>query len=83
LKGVKVAYLYALAGFSLLLLNGWRMVLSVFYSPLMRVFGLTAVTPVAAASAVWGLASMLASPIAGRMYDRKGPYTSAARQCDR
>jgi len=73
LKGVKVAYLYALAGFSLLLLNGWRMVLSVFYSPLMRVFGLTAVTPVAAASAVWGLASMLASPIAGRVYDRKGP----------
>ncbi|MCC6064571.1 MAG: hypothetical protein LM576_01180 [Thermofilum sp.] len=73
MKGVKVAYLYALAGFSLLLLNGWRMVLSVFYSPLMRVFGLTAVTPVAAASAVWGLASMLASPIAGRVYDRKGP----------
>lgn len=55
------------------MLNGWRMVLSVFYTPVMRAFGLSTVTPVAAASAVWGLASMLASPIAGNMYDRKGP----------
>jgi len=73
LGNTRTAYFYALTGFSLLLLNGWRMVFSVFYSPIMRAYGLTAVTPVAAASTVWGLASMLASPIAGRVYDKRGP----------
>ncbi len=71
--GARAGHLYAFAAFALVLLNGWRMMLSVFYTPLMNAYGLSVVTPIAAASAVWGLASMLVSPVAGRVYDRRGP----------
>ncbi|MCX8209244.1 MAG: MFS transporter [Sulfolobales archaeon] len=66
-------YIYVLAGMISLLAVGWRGSISIFYQYFMDIYGVESVTQVAVYVAIASGIGVVASPLFGALYDRKGP----------
>jgi multidrug efflux pump subunit AcrB len=81
---IRGRHIYAALGLTVLLLNGWRNGLSLFFNPMLNFYSLSIATPIAFGMTISSAVALMLSPTMGRLYDRRGAslplYIASASQ---
>jgi len=84
LTSIRGRHIYAALGLTVLLLNGWRNALSLFFNPMLNFYSLSIATPIAFGMTISSAVALMLSPTMGRLYDRRGAslplYIASASQ---